>query len=570
LPNSNRPQTADRVNTKRQHQCYIGAVNKASIFLLIVATAMFATDAAAQTDDSSPGLPKPAELEAAGAIIGQITYDKQNVFDLTKPGENNSLYRLANRWHIVTRDSVIGSQLLFQTGDLFSARIVAETERLLRQNTYFYDVRVEPVRYENGIVDIRVWTRDLWTLMPGVSISRSGGENRTRVGISERNLLGLGVSLKFRYVDDVDRESTSVEYFDRNLGKSWVSLFAQYADASDGNTIDFRLIRPFYKLDARWSAGATFFDDTREESFYDLGNEAAEYAVDRDFYTAWYGWSAGLRNDWVSRWSGGFVYDDNQFMAVPDGTLPTVLPENRKLAYPFIGFELLQDRFESSSNRDQIARTEDFYMGTRLQASVGYASEGFGADRESLIYRFDASSGFGSIDKKALQLSSSLSGRIDEGHSANQELTLNARYYNQISDKRLFFMTLDASAGSNLDLDNLVDLGGDSGLRGYPLRYQTGDSRMLFTIEQRYFTDWYPFRLFRVGGAAFADAGRVWGESPVGGEQLGWLTDLGVGLRLAPTRASGRDVIHIDVAFPLDGDPTIDDVQFLIESKRSF
>ena len=131
-------------------------------------------------------------------------------------------------------------------------------------------------------------------------------------------------------------------------------------------------------------------------------------------------------------------------------------------------------------------------------------------------------------------------------------------------------MTLDASSGNNLDLDNLVDLGGDTGLRGYPLRYQTGDSHMLFTIEQRYFTDWYPFRLFRVGGAIFADVGRVWGDSPVAGDQLGWLKDAGVGLRLAPTRASGRDIIHIDIAFPMDGDPTIDSVQFLIESKRSF
>jgi hemolysin activation/secretion protein len=231
---------------------------------------------------------------------------------------------------------------------------------------------------------------------------------------------------------------------------------------------------------------------------------------------------------------------------------------------------LLEDRFESTSNRDQIERTEDFYLGTRLWASVGYATEDFGADRESVLYRFEASSGFGSMEKKALLLSSSLTGRLDEGKSANSEISLNARYYNQISDKRLFFMTLDASAGDNLDLDNLVDLGGDTGLRGYPLRYQTGESRALLTIEERYFTDWYPFRLFRVGGAAFIDIGRVWGDSPLGNEPLGWLKDIGLGLRLAPTRASGRDVIHIDVAFPLDGDPTIDNVQFLIQSKRSF
>ena len=142
--------------------------------------------------------------------------------------------------------------------------------------------------------------------------------------------------------------------------------------------------------------------------------------------------------------------------------------------------------------------------------------------------------------------------------------------YNQITEKRLFFMTLDASWGNALDLDNLEDLGGDSGLRGYPLRYQTGDSRVILTAEQRYFTDWYPFRLFRVGGAMFADIGRTWGDNPVGGPPLGWLKNIGVGIRLGPTRSSGRDMIHIDVAFPLDGDPSIDSVQLLVESKRSF
>ena len=104
------------------------------------------------------------------------------------------------------------------------------------------------------------------------------------------------------------------------------------------------------------------------------------------------------------------------------------------------------------------------------------------------------------MEKKALLLSSSLTGRVDDSEAANTELTVNARYYNQISDKRLFFMTLEGTAGNNLDLDNLVELGGDNGLRGYPLRYQTGDSKMLLSLEQRYFWDWYPFRLFRVGG----------------------------------------------------------------------
>jgi hypothetical protein len=94
---------------------------------------------------------------------------------------------------------------------------------------------------------------------------------------------------------------------------------------------------------------------------------------------------------------------------------------------------------------------------------------------------------------------------------------------------------------------------------------------MLFTIEQRYFTDWYPFRLARVGGAIFADVGRTWGDNPVqGSPPQGWLRDVGFGLRLGPTRGGAHEVLHIDIAFPLDGDPSIENVQILLESKGSF
>jgi hemolysin activation/secretion protein len=465
---------------------------------------------------------------------------------------------------------VIEQQLLFHSGDPFSQRLLEESERLLRQNNYLYDAKITPISYADGVVDIRVWTRDLWTLMPGLSVSRTGGENRTRIELSEQNLLGLGVKVRVTYTEDVDRDSTSFEYFDKNLGNSWTSAFFKYSDKSDGGTTQFNLVRPFYALDTRWSAGVSYFDDEREVALYDLGHEAAEYRSKADTHSAFWGWSAGLKEGWVRRWTSGIVYDDRDFSAVPNGQLPSLVPEDRKLVYPFLGFELLEDNFETASNRDQIERTEDFFLGASLAVRLGLAAESFGSDRDAVIYSLRASKGYGSIQKKALFLSSWASGRVEHGESANTEIGGNASYYNQISEKRLFFMTLDASWGNDLDLDNLVDLGGDTGLRGYPLRYQTGDSRLLLTAEQRYFTDWYPFRLFRVGGAIFADIGRTWGDNPVGGPPLGWLKNLGVGLRLGATRSSGRDVVHIDIAFPLDGDPSIDSVQFLIESKKSF
>jgi len=519
-----------------------------------------------------PDMPTGKQLEESGARIGSIVLDKQNVFDTSREDEDRFLYRLANRWHILTRDSVIRQQLLFREGDLFSQRLLAESARILRQNQYLYTAVVEPISYANGVVDVVVRTRDLWTLMPGLSVSRSGGENKSRVTLSESNLLGRGARLRLSYLDDVDRESTNFEFSDDHLGHSWLSFYLGLSDSSDGGTARLLAERPFYALDTRWSAGFEFVDDSREDRLYDIGEEVAEYKHEFDYYTAFGGWSAGLKNGWVRRWTAGIVYDNQEFSEVPEPEpgLLSVLPEDRRLVYPYIGLEILEDRYTTTANREQIGRTEDFNLGRQLRATLGFASEGFGSDRDSLVYAVEASRGYGDINTKALILSANASGRIDDGSSANSELEITARWYNQITSKRLFFMTLDARKGHNLDLDNPLEIGGDSGLRGYPLRYQSGDASMLFTIEQRYFTDWYPFRLARVGGAIFADVGRIWGDNPVQGSSQGWLRDIGFGLRLGPTRGGADEVVHLDIAFPLDGDPSIESVQILLESKGSF
>ncbi|HEX2139111.1 MAG TPA: POTRA domain-containing protein [Woeseiaceae bacterium] len=524
----------------------------------------------AANEKTLPEVPTGEQLEAAGATIGKIVLLKENVFDPSKPGEDNWLYRLANRWHILTRDSVIRQQLLFREGDPFSQRLLEESARLLRENDYLYTAVVEPLSYANGVVDIVVRTRDLWTLTPGASISRSGGENEWRVSLSEKNLLGRGARLRLAYEEDVDRQATTFEFSDRNFGHSWVNVALALSDKSDGTTSMLNVARPFYALETRWSAGFNFLDDVREDRLYELGEEVAEYRHESDYFTAFGGWSSGLENGWVRRWTAGVVYDTQRFSEVAMPQLLAAVPEDRRLVYPFIELELLEDDFEVTSNRDHIGRPEDFYMGQRLTARVGYAPEAFGSDRNSVVYAVDASRGLGHIKNKALFLSATASGRFDGGDAVNTVAGLQARYYNQITNKRLFFVTLDAQLGHELDLENPIELGGNTGLRGYPLRYQVGDASLLFTIEQRYYTDWYPFRLFRVGGAVFADVGRTWGTHPVGGRSLGWLKDAGFGLRFGPTRGGDHEVIHLDIAFPLDGDASIDDVQILLESKSSF
>ena len=539
------------------------------ILRLSLLTALIAA-CLARAEDAADTIPDWRTLEEHGAVIGDIVLIKDNIFDLDNPEENNWLYRLANRLHILTRDGIIRQQLLFEPGDAVSRRRIEESARILRRNRYLYDAEITPVGYDNGVVDVAVNTRDVWSLTPDVSLSRSGGESRWGLGIEETNLFGRGQLLRLKYVDNVDRTSTRLDFEDRNLGRSWVSLFMRLADNSDGHTSLLSISQPFHSLDARWAAGGTFLDNERRTALYRLGDEAAEFRHEWEYFSAFGGLSHGLKNGRARRWTAGIVYDDNVFSEALEPTLPAAIPENRKLVYPFIALEVVEDDFDTSSNTNQIGRTEDFLMGTRLAASVGWSDAEFGADRNALVYSASANRGFGSLADTSLFLTASASGRHESGKAANALASLDVRFYRRQSEKRLFFITLSGTVGDNLDLDNLVQLGGDTGLRGYPLRYQSGDSKLLFTIEQRYFTDWYPWRLFRVGGAVFADVGRTWGENPIGEPNFGWLKDVGFGFRFAPTRFSTTKTLHLDFAFPLDGDPSVDSVQVLLEAKRSF
>jgi len=538
----------------------------ALVSMLVIAATVRAEDAGQEAASALD----PERLEAEQVVIGDVIFDTEDVFDLSDPQENKWLYRLANRLHIVTKEPVVEKQLLFKSGEPYSKRLADESERILRDNNYFYDVSITPLNRQNGTVDLLVNTRDVWTLKPGFSFSRSGGENKKSVNLEELNLFGRGQQLEFLRSSNIDRDTTSFEFRDKHFGRSWTSIKLRLSDNSDGHSNLVSVIRPFYALDTRWTAGATVFDDDRGSTLYQLGEKAAEYRHERDHISAFGGWSAGLQDGWVRRYTVGVVADDNRFSNVIDATLPAAIPEDRKLVYPFFGVEILEDRFEKSTNRDQISKTEDFQTGTRLTASLGWSNDGWGADRDALLYSFSANLSYGELSKTAWLLSANASGRYESGQSRNSVLAIDARYYRQQTEKRMFFASISGTLGSKLDLDNPLELGGDTGLRGYPLRYQSGNSKALITLEQRYFWDWYPFRLFRVGGAVFADYGRTWGDNPLGGPSRGWLADAGFGLRFAPTRTGSRKIVHLDIAFPLDGDESIDNVQIVLESKKSF
>ncbi|HEX4242450.1 MAG TPA: BamA/TamA family outer membrane protein [Steroidobacteraceae bacterium] len=516
-------------------------------------------------------VPTDADLEAAGAVIGRIEIEPDEIFDKNDPRENNGLYLLADRLHIRTKRATIRAQLLFKTGDRYVAERLAETERNLRLQPYFYDAHVVPVHFAGGKVDVRVITRDVWTLDPSVSLGRAGGRNSTSYSLQEENFLGWGKSVEIGHTRNVDRTSNLAEYSDPNLfGSRWTGSLA-YVDSSDGDQRAVQFAQPFYALETPWSATVLARSYDRTNSRYFLGNIVDQYNDNETTYQLGGGISSGLVQGWTRRLLFGVYYDRNQFLPTPQSLYPSrQIPADRTLSYPFVGFDILQDDYAKIGDENQIGRTEDLYLGTEITSEIGYSSDALGANRDAVMLTATARSGYDWPYDQQLFVNGSVSGRLESGRIRNLIANGAARYYWRWRPDWLLFASLSGTVTDALDPDVQVLLGGDSGLRGYPLRYEAGTSRSLFTLEQRVFTDWYPFRLVRVGAAAFVDVGRTWGSGVVGNSDLGLLSDAGIGLRLGNARSGLGNVLHIDFAFPLKNVPNNSRFQLLVQTMQSF
>jgi len=237
---------------------------------------------------------------------------------------------------------------------------------------------------------------------------------------------------------------------------------------------------------------------------------------------------------------------------------------------PFARFELIEDRYDRELNRNLIGRPEFFALGLNSRLQLGRASTGLGSSRDAWLYSGSISRGFEPFPEHMLIAAASLSGQYGDGQVRRQRLGAQAQYYLPQGRRWLFYAGASGDMLTRPELPDLLLLGGDNGLRGYPLRYQSGTRRALFTVEERFYTDLYVWQLFRIGGAAFFDVGRAWGGDVVNTVNPGWLSNAGVGMRIVSARAAFSNVLHLDLAFPLNTTPDIKKVQFIVKTKTSF
>jgi hypothetical protein len=516
------------------------------------------------------------EAVAAGKKIGTIHIVTENIFDSKRPGERNFLFRLVNRLHRTTRPEVIQHQLLFQPGDTFSPDRVRETERLLRANRYLYEATIRPVAEDAQKVDLEVLTRDVWTLQGGINFRRAGGANSLAFDLEDENFFGTGKDIEVGRLSNVDRTTKLVRYRDPSLAGTHGRLDTTLASSSDGNTRILDVARPFYALDTRWALGALALHDDRVDRLYDGGSIVDLFRQRQDLFEVSGGLSPGVVGGVTQRFRLGFTYDRNLFTGARGFAPPDSQAANRTLAYPWIGYESVTNGFVTLSDFDRIKRKEDVNLGRVISARLGWSAPAFGGDRSRLIFSGNATQGWLFGPGQLLLVRGSLSGRLRDGAIENGVASAGIRYFHRTFANGLFVAKLSGDLAENLDLEKQLLLGGDNGLRGYPLRYQAGDRRYLLTLEQRFFGSREHFHLMHLGAAVFFDAGRAWYTEPppsflpASVLQSRMLKDVGAGLRLGSSRSATGAVVHIDVAYPLDRTRSIRAVQYLVTTSETF
>lgn len=485
--------------------------------------------------------------------VGRVTIHTLNVFS-PEEASRGWLYRAADSLRIVTMESVIRKFLLFHEGDPYDPTRLEESERNLRALQFLKAASVVPGLPHDGVIDVEVTTQDSWTTQPGLSYGKKGGVTTYSFSFEEKDLLGTGRSAQISYGRDIDRINRMIEYKDPYLlGPYWSGEFAYFSN-SDGTEQDVHIARPFYSFLSPWAANGEVLNLTQNERIFEDGQETSLFSQKHRSLHVEYGRALTRSDARARRLTVGFDGFKDEFQHVRDRP-DDVLPDNRNFRYLFARYEDVSNDFIKINYVNRDSRFEDFNLGMSYAVEVGVSPSLFGLDRTTERIRLAASRGLRFSPSSFLQVAATYETRLDSGPQ-NEILSGSVAYARRFATRILQTLVshLQFTLGWNLDRDVQFFADGANGLRGYRLHTFEGNKRIIWNVEHRIFSGKEILQLASFGAAVFFDTG----SAKLPGQPLkisDFKSDLGVGLRMAISRASVNSIVRVDIAYPINADP---------------
>lgn len=489
-------------------------------------------------------------LDDTPLTIGCIYINRKNVFETGRASDKQFPYSWANKIHIVTSETFIRNDLLFQEGDPYDEERIRETERILRRRPLFRYVSITPQDPVNGKVDIVINTEDVWTTTVQLAYGSAGGESSYTLGFLEHNFLGTGKEIGAFVRKDIDRHLRGWLYRDPQLfGSDW-TFSAGYGRDEKGRDWETRLEKPFYSVLVPHSEGAGYRFHDDEDRLFENGNEVASFQNRSQELRVFGSYALKPSQVKVRRVVVAHERRSNKFDDLQGSPVPA-LPRKRVTSAAVLGYDFRNILYHKVRGVRTFDRDEDINLGWEWLVEAGPSIERWGATQNGSVGHFQL--------KKTLHLAEDqvwfnhldVEGRLERGVVQNGTLRARSHYFlTQWIARNVASVRAEWTQSKNLDPERQFLLGGESGLRGYSVRQFSGQHKWLAALENRHdlVYDW--LNLVSIGWAAFFDTGAAW-KTGSGLSLSDVKSDVGVGMRFAPSRSFDPGLIRVDVAYAL-------------------
>jgi hypothetical protein len=516
-------------------------------------------------------------------VIGTIHVVNLDVF-----GEDEAeILQWFNAFHVTTKEEIIRREVLLQPGMPFEKKKVFETKRNLRDVRFTTLVVAVPVESAApGEVDLLVVTKDVWSLRLSTRFEfQEDTFTRLRIGLSENNFLGRRKLVGVLF--DMDQGSYSIgpSFVDPNIRGSWLRLthesglvFARRDSDLEGSFSLTRFELPLYALDRKWGAGfevshseriVRSFVGTELRTWDDPETSVVESIprIFRDVQIRGEAWvvrsfpgriihrvQLGYRFDWLRPETVDQPFDET---AAESRFREEVLPRSERRSAPFVRYTLFTPRFRIYRNIATFDFPEDIQAGPNIFVELSPGLRIFGSQFDALRlegrlrWLFDFSDDSYSV----------VTARA-ETRFQGEEFIDNLLGFRGAAASPTLFGAFRFVARVRFDAllrerqNRFLVLGGETGLRGYPVGAFAGDRSFVMNLEAR--SRSVRVWTLRLGAVAFYDVGHAWDESIGVVDGAGRETsprlrhDLGAGARLVIPQ-TGTATWRFDWAFATDG-----------------
>jgi len=487
------------------------------------------------------------------------------------------LHDIARSIHTTTRPDLIRRYLLMARGDVCTELRRNESERILRAQPFLADASVQAYAVENMQVDLVVRTIDETSAIFGAAVTSSSPYLiSTRIGSS--NLAGNGVYLAGNWRHDSRfRDGYGMRYTDYQLGAMPYILNIEAQQDPLGEHWEVGSAHPFL-TDLQRQAWTVRTGSSNDYVFFSP-NEDESHAL--NFRREYLDVGGILRIGPPGRLGllGASLTGSHE---VP-GTSPLLITPAAVLADTTTAFEnrysteqvtranlLLGFRdigFVRVRGFDALTATQDIPVGFQVGTQFGHSLNVFGArDRDNFVSG-DVYIGAARQNQAIrVQLQGEARHSTDRSEWESVVTSGRAAHYLKLGEDQTTITSLEWSGGWRMSVPFALSLADHrGGVRGYDDATPPGGQRLVARFEDRYFLG-SPYGVGDVGGALFADAGRLWASNVPFGESTPVRLSIGVSLLASAPPRSAR-LWRLDVALPVNPGMPLR-LQFRIESSN--